>query len=223
MDRSAALIRIGSAVEQKDVLNMITTFRKNKLVPLYGRLFNKMTKKFETEQSTSSGIWLGIKYINDTFQWDDGARLDYSNWRLGLPYIFITEDLCARMSKDTGKWIDVPCSNKNLVVCEKYNDLTLANIYSAFRNVYYNLTARINEQDEMIEQLRKEVAEARRYYFYNLYKFDMITFIVVKANRQRRSPKSQVFHLGKYGNAGFKFRYFLLRKLSHIYNYKNFV
>ena len=81
---------------------------------------------------------------------------------LSSPFMFGSTEMCAKMNMDTGKWSDVPCDNRNMVLCEKYNDLTLANIYGAFRNVYFNLTARINKQDEIIEQLKKEVAEAKR-------------------------------------------------------------
>ncbi|OXA54051.1 Conglutinin [Folsomia candida] len=74
--------------------------------------------------------------LNDThFVWRDGDWMSFTNWDDGFP-TNQTVNLCMEMSPkagrqaevdatEDGKWKDVPCSKRNLVVCEKKPMLTV--------------------------------------------------------------------------------------------------
>ena len=84
-------------------------------------------------------VWLGGKRISSNsneFKWNDNSSFNYANWEEGSPtkneygrdciqmkseYSFFSQN--SRSLKNVpvsvGKWVDVPCKKKNLVVCQK--------------------------------------------------------------------------------------------------------
>jgi len=67
--------------------------------------------------------------LDQQFKWDDGSEFVYSNWATGSPKNLA--DYCVQMHSEVvylGKWIDEPCSKKNLVVCQKNQIWTIARL-----------------------------------------------------------------------------------------------
>ena len=84
-----------------------------------------ITKMFEN-QKIPNDVWIGVKYENKKYKWNDDSDVVYQNWAPGSPKQ--KEDHCVQfdLSDDslTGKWTDVLCSKGNLVVCQKPQDLS---------------------------------------------------------------------------------------------------
>ncbi|OXA54964.1 Alpha-N-acetylgalactosamine-specific lectin [Folsomia candida] len=88
------------------------------------------------ELGVLNSIWLNGDRLNDShFVWRDGDWMSFTNWDDGFP-TNQTANLCMEMSPkagrqgeldatEDGKWKDVPCSKRNLVVCEKNPTLTV--------------------------------------------------------------------------------------------------
>lgn len=88
------------------------------------------------ELGVLNSIWLdGVRFNTTHFVWEDGDSMSFLNWDDGYPTNQTAENLCMEMSPksgrreigatDDGKWKDVPCSKRNLVVCEKKPMLTV--------------------------------------------------------------------------------------------------
>lgn len=105
---SSRLIQINSLEEQEFVVNYL--FQENHIV---------------------DNVWLGAKFVNNKFKWEDNSDMDFTYWANGLP-INMNSDYCVSMHSFpedgmVGKWADVLCSNKNQVSCEKKLMVTLVN------------------------------------------------------------------------------------------------
>ena len=76
-------------------------------------------------QNISNDVWIGVKYVNNKYKWNDGTDVVYQNWAQGSPKH--KDDRCAQfdLSDDmlTGKWTDVMCGKMNMVVCQKLQEL----------------------------------------------------------------------------------------------------
>ena len=116
-----------------------------------------------SNSSIVSHIWLGISYYtyNGYFMWDEeSGQLNYENWDDDSPDRSAT-NLCVQVNMETGKWSDIKCTKKNLVLCQKSNELTLTNLYSALQNVYSDMNHRVNEQNK-IDEFRTEIEQIKR-------------------------------------------------------------
>lgn len=70
-------------------------------------------------------VWIGFKHGNNNYEWNTGTEIHYTNWRKGSPKN--DSDSCVHINTDEsefGKWSNVPCNKKNLVVCEKNQELS---------------------------------------------------------------------------------------------------
>lgn len=77
---------------------------------------------------TFDNLWLGGRYDNKSakFKWEDGEPLSYTNWQEGYP-TNNNNDACIELrprnaktySEASGKWADVACLKRNLVLCQK--------------------------------------------------------------------------------------------------------
>jgi len=85
-----------------------------------------------TKSRVVNNVWLAAKYypFEKKFKWSDGTDLTYTNWQAGYPKLDLITDYCVQLSSDQknlGKWIDVPCIQQALVVCQK--EQTWSNAY----------------------------------------------------------------------------------------------
>ncbi len=81
---------------------------------------------FKTNKIVENG-WLGLKKNNNNFKWSDGSNLDFANWLTGSPSNK-SDHNCVQMlpeSSPIGKWSDIPCIKKNIVVCQKIPTISL--------------------------------------------------------------------------------------------------
>ncbi|CAG2167545.1 unnamed protein product [Oppiella nova] len=72
-----------------------------------------------TKYKILDNVWIGAKVNNKKVTWVDGSKDDYTNWESGEPSN-VTND-CVEMESaipNTGKWVDVPCLKRNIVVCQ---------------------------------------------------------------------------------------------------------
>ncbi|OXA48061.1 uncharacterized protein LOC110855457 [Folsomia candida] len=86
-----------------------------------------------------NSVWLDGNRFNDTqFVRADGDAMSFTNWNDGFPTNQTADNLCIDMSPkkdlmgvgatENGKWKDVSCSKRNLVVCEKKPMLTVSDL-----------------------------------------------------------------------------------------------
>jgi hypothetical protein len=84
-------------------------------------------------------IWIGAKYTSNKFKWSDDSDLVFTNWAEGSPKN--KTDHCVQLNSDenlVGKWSDVLCSKKNLVVCQKRQTWSLSHLQEILLDVKLN-------------------------------------------------------------------------------------
>jgi hypothetical protein len=84
-------------------------------------------------------IWIGAKYTSNKFEWTDDSDLVFTNWAEGSPKN--KTDHCVQLQADetsVGKWSDVLCDKKNLVVCQKMQTWPLSQLQKILLNTIKN-------------------------------------------------------------------------------------
>jgi len=84
---------------------------------------------------------VGAKYdpVDKRFKWTDGTDFKFTNWQTGYPKNNET-DYCVHLNAESdqlGKWIDVPCSRKAFMVCQKeqiWTNAVIKKIVQQLRN-----------------------------------------------------------------------------------------
>ncbi len=93
---------------------------------------------FETNKIVDN-VWIGVKYISNKYKWTDDSDLVFTNWAEGSPKNKI--DHCVQLQTDEtafGKWSDVLCNKKNLVVCQKLQTWSLSHLQKLLLNTIKN-------------------------------------------------------------------------------------
>ena len=104
-----------------------------------------------TKHHTVDNVWLGAKCSKEQsaqFRWADGSSLEtvsgnsgsnFTNWAPGSPKKSgHSVDYCLQMQADElvrGKWVDEPCTRKNLALCQRPPRWTLAKLQQTLINV----------------------------------------------------------------------------------------
>jgi len=84
-------------------------------------------------------VWIGVKYTNNKYKWTDDSDLVFTNWAQGSPKN--KTDHCVQLQSDEnsfGKWSDVLCNRKNLVVCQKMQTWSLSHLQKIVLNSIKN-------------------------------------------------------------------------------------
>ena len=165
LDKSSSVVQIRSKQEQDDITQFMKQY-KHKSVPVHYEARN--TKRtVHSNSSVVSNIWLGIYYYNydrysdGHYQWDDDTAMDYTNWDEDSPDTR-AKNLCVQLNMESGKWSDIKCTKKNLVLCQKTSELTLISLYGTLQNAFSRMNAKMAEQDIINEQLRVENKQMKK-------------------------------------------------------------
>jgi hypothetical protein len=97
-----------------------------------------ITNLFKTHRVVDN-VWIGAKYIINKFKWSDDSELVFTNWAEGSPKN--KSDHCVQLQSDEttfGKWSDVLCDKKNLVVCQKRQTWSLSRLQEILLDVKLN-------------------------------------------------------------------------------------
>ncbi|XP_054158976.1 uncharacterized protein LOC128957266 [Oppia nitens] len=90
----------------------------------------------------SDDIWLGGKFQPDTnkYQWiSDNSPVGYTNWQQGSPKNL--PDHCIGMSVEPtvyGQWSDVRCQKKSMVMCQKIQSWSMADMQHRLMTIETN-------------------------------------------------------------------------------------
>lgn len=105
-------------------------------------------------------LWLGGRYDNQSaiFKWEDGEPLTYTNWQESYPKN--TTDSCIELRPPevksstyaAGKWADVTCQKRNLVICQRTFSWSLEDAVKEIVRIR-------KELQEEKENLREKFAE----------------------------------------------------------------
>jgi hypothetical protein len=85
-------------------------------------------------------VWIGLKYTNNKYEWSDGSDLAFTNWAQEGPKN--KTDHCVQLNygEDSfGKWSDVICDRKNIVVCQKMQTLSLSQLQNILFDIKKNI------------------------------------------------------------------------------------
>lgn len=91
----------------------------------------KFVEKFLKSNSVVDNVWLGLKYVDKTYQWADGTKYRFNNWEISS--MKNSTSYCVQLETETsnfGLWSSESCSKKNLVICEKTQVWSLAKLQS---------------------------------------------------------------------------------------------
>jgi hypothetical protein len=111
------LLRIHSLEEQKFLNEFI--FNKSKIV---------------------DNVWIGAKFIDQKFRWEDYSEMSFTNWAAGSPKN--RTDYCTQMHSDPesiGKWVDELCMKKYAVACQKMQNISLSRLHEIVLELKKNL------------------------------------------------------------------------------------
>lgn len=162
---NSTLISIESEQEQKFLVDYLFNFRK-----------------------VVDSVWLGAKRTivqnNSVFKWIDDYEFSYTNWEAGHPTNQIGRD-CVQMNSQfdlyqqkssldivqndfAGKWLDVPCQKKNLVVCQIIPTWSISTIQRTLlleRKELKKVKKQLVEQQSIIDRFEKSSIPINFTYF----------------------------------------------------------
>jgi len=116
-------------------------------------------------RNTHGSRWLGAKYDNTSneFKWVDGEPLNstYTNWQEGYPTNQSNIDTCIEMMPEnanisttvSGKWVNVPCRKRNLVICQKAPTWSLEDAVQEIKINRMNIVQRAHGMNEYTDSV----------------------------------------------------------------------
>jgi hypothetical protein len=143
LDSTSTLITLSTKEEEDFVSNFL--YKENKIV---------------------DNIWLGAKKLNNNlFKWIDGSDMKYSNWEEKNPSNDLKIECVEMKSKfsyfasetSEGKWANVPCTKKNLIVCQKMQTWTLSYLRDSFIKLKKESEINIKRLEENDKSLKNSL------------------------------------------------------------------
>jgi hypothetical protein len=113
---------------------------------------------FETNKIVDN-VWIGLIRNDNQFEWKDGSEIDFTFWAEENPTNKPDHD-CVQMIPDSspmGQWADQSCNKKNLIVCQKAQNMTL----SFLRKIQLEMMKELKETKESLSDNRKKLRETQ--------------------------------------------------------------
>ena len=99
----------------------------------------------------TENVWIGAKRDEDSsnFEWEDESELHYENWDKNRPSSDRNSN-CAQIRADSGKWTDIGCDGRGIVICEKLQMWTFPELLNEFFEWRRHME---RSKEELIENL----------------------------------------------------------------------
>jgi hypothetical protein len=101
-------------------------------------------------------VWIGLKYDGKKYKWVDDSNLGFTNWAQGSPKS--KTDHCVQLQSDEtsfGKWSDVLCNKKNLVVCQKMQTWSLSRLQKTLLDARKELRDSLEDARNHIKNIER--------------------------------------------------------------------
>ncbi len=129
------------------------------------------------EHNSVDSVWIGGNKNNSNhkFQWEDGSEFSYSNWddsgfdKAGNDCIEMQTEIGYANSNRLGKWIQVSCEKRNLVLCQFIQNWSTSRIETAFLDFKIRVEATIDKLNNEIKSLKSSESTSGQYYYYYYY------------------------------------------------------
>jgi hypothetical protein len=143
-------------------------------------------------------VWIDAKRNSDnkTFSWNDGSKIEYSNWSEGSPSedvdsncVQINSRFAKLLSSDEiletqsveGAWSNVPCKKRNLVLCQKMQVWSFPQLQYEFLNARKELKDtkdQLSETQSEVKSLKSNPGILRKYEYSVIFKNKYIFILV---------------------------------------------
>ncbi|GMT02984.1 hypothetical protein PENTCL1PPCAC_25158, partial [Pristionchus entomophagus] len=118
--------QVGATAENWQDAQKICQSVGSDIASIHNSRENSFVRRMAVSKGALSGMFLGasISGKGKEFEWIDGTKWDYENFFPGFPIAGYGDCLAMDTQGTTGEWVNVDCSSKQAVACERKQHYT---------------------------------------------------------------------------------------------------